>query len=74
MGHHLQLRCYLLLFHNFRWFNIKATLVHHSIIQKEVDELLAKFAMEPSTGGNAFTPNIFVPKHMDGLHPVLNLK
>ena len=50
--HHLQLWCCPLLFHNFRQFNIKATPAYHSIIQKEVDELLAKGAIEPSTGGS----------------------
>ena len=38
-GHHLQLRCCSPLLHNFRWFNIKAALSHHSIIQKDLDEL-----------------------------------
>ena len=41
------------LFHNFEWFNIKASLVHHSVIQ-EVDELLAMGATEQSTGSAAF--------------------
>ena len=50
-GYHLQLRCHPPLFCNFRWFNIKATPVHHPIIQKEVDELLAKGCIEPSTVG-----------------------
>ena len=36
--HHLQLRCGPLLFDNFRWFNIKATLAHHLIIHKGLDE------------------------------------
>ena len=42
------------LFHNFRWFNTKATMAHHPIIQKEVDEMLAKYSTEPSTGGVGF--------------------
>ena len=53
-GHHLQLRCHPLLFCNFRWFNIKAAPSHHPTIQKEVDELLAKSAIEPSIGGAGF--------------------
>ena len=36
-------------------------MVCHLIIQKEVDELLANFATEPSTGSA-----VFVPKHTDG--------
>ena len=35
-GHHLQLRAWSLLFHNFNWFSIKAVLAYHPIIQKEV--------------------------------------
>ena len=41
-------------FVNFRKFNITATAAHYSIIQKEVDELLAKGAIEPSNGGASF--------------------
>ena len=52
-GHHLQLRCHLLLFHNFKWFNILAATAY-PIIQKEMDELLAKGAIEPSTAGTGF--------------------
>ena len=45
------------------------------IIQKEVDELLAKGAIEPSSGGAGFYSNVFVvPKHTGGLHPIFNLK
>ena len=74
-GHHVQLRCCSQLFHNFQQFNIKATTAHQCIIQKEVDELLAKGTTEPSSNGAGFYSNIlFVPKHMSGLHPILNLK
>ena len=38
-GHYLQLRCDLPLIHNFKQFNIKATMTYHPIIQKEADEL-----------------------------------
>ena len=38
-GHHLQLRCHPPLFHDIRWFNIKAAPAYYSIIQKQVDEL-----------------------------------
>ena len=42
--------------------------VHHHIIQKEVDELLAKVNSELSTGGAGFYSNVFVvPKHTGGL-------
>ena len=48
--HHLQLGCHPPLFHNFRQLFIKATQAHNPVIQKEVDELLAKGAIEPSIG------------------------
>ena len=48
---------------------------HHPVIQKEVDELLAKGAIEPSSGGAGFYSSMFVvPKHTGGLRPILNLK
>ena len=53
-SHQLQIRCCLPLFHNFKWFNMKAVLVHHPATQKEVNELLAKGPTEPSTGGASF--------------------
>ena len=53
-GHHLQLRCPPSLLHHFKWLNIKATAAYHTIIQREVDELLAKGAIESSTGGAGF--------------------
>ena len=66
--HHLQLMCCPSLFHNFQQFNIKATPGHHAIIQKEVDELVVKDAIEPSSNGAGFYSNIFaVPKCMGGL-------
>ena len=37
-GHHLQLRAQPLLFHNFQYFNVKATLAH-PVTQKKVQEL-----------------------------------
>ena len=41
----------------------------------EVDELLAKGAIEPSSGGAGFYSSVFVvPKHTGGLCPILNLK
>ena len=47
-GHHLQLRSRPPLFRNFQHFNVKVPAAHHPVIQKEVDELLAKGAIEPS--------------------------
>ena len=48
---------------------------HHPIIQKEVDELLAKGAVEPSSGDAGFYSSVFVvPKYTGGLQPILNLK
>ena len=74
-GHHLQLRSHPPLFHNFWHFNVKAAAAHHPVIQKEVDELLAKGAIEPSSGGVSFYSSVFVvPKHTGGLRPILNLK
>ena len=74
-GHHLQLRSCPPLFHDFWHFNVKAASAHHPVIQKEVDELLAKRAIELSSGGVGFYSSMFVvPKHTRGLRPILNLK
>ena len=74
-GNHLQLRCHPPLFCNFLQFNVKAAAAHHPINQKVVDKLLAKGAIEPSSGGVFFYSSRFVvPKHTGGLQPMLNLK
>ena len=74
-GHHLQLRSCPPLFHNFQHSNVKVPAAHHPVIQKEVDELLAKGTIEPSSGGAGFYSSVFVvPKHTGGLHPIFNLK
>ena len=74
-GHHLQLRSHPPLFRDFWHFNVKAAAAHHPVIQKEVDELLAKGGIEPSWGGAGFYSSVFVvPKHTGGLRPILNLK
>ena len=53
---------------------MKAAAAHHPIIQ-EVDALLAKGMIEPSSGGACFYSSVFdVPKHTGGLWPILNLK
>ena len=59
----------------FWQFNVKAAVAHHPIIQKEVEELLAKGAIEPSSGGSGSYSSVFVvPKHTGGLQPILNFK
>ena len=74
-GHHLQLRSYPPLFCDLRHFNVKAAAAHHPIIQKEVDELLTKGAIEPCSGGAGFYSSVFVvPKRTGGLCPILSLK
>ena len=74
-GHHLQLWSHPPLFCNFQQFNVKVATNDHPIIQKEVDELLAKGAIEPSYGGAGFYSSMFVvPKHIGGLWPILILK
>ena len=55
-GHHLQLRPCPPLFCNFWQFNVKVAAAHHPIIQKVVDWLLSKGAIEPSSGGAASFP------------------
>ena len=59
-GHHLQLRSHPALFHDFWHFNVKVAAAHHPVIQKEVNELLAKGAIEPSSGGAGFFSSMFV--------------
>ena len=67
-GHHLQLRSCPPLFCDFQCFNVQVAAAHHPVIQKEVDELLAKGAIGPSWGGAVFYSSMFlVPKHTGGL-------
>ena len=74
-GHHLQFRSHPPLFHDSQHFNVKAAAAHHPVIQKEVDELLAKGAIEPSSSGAGFYSSVFVvPKHTGSLCPILNVK
>ena len=66
-GHHLQLRSHPALFCYFWQFNVKVAAAHHPVIQREVDELLAKGAVEPSLGGAGFYCSMFVvPKYTGG--------
>ena len=54
---------------------MKVATTHHPIIQKEVDELLDKVVIEPSSGGAGFYCSTFVvPKHTGGLQFICNLK
>ena len=49
-------------------------MAHHPIFQNVVDELLAKGAIEPSSGGAGFHSSVFVvPKHTDASGPYLTL-
>ena len=49
---------------------MKVASAHHPIIEKEVDELLSKGAIEPSSGGACFYSNVF---HMPVLDDILDL-
>ena len=51
MNHHLQLKCHPSLSRNVTWFNIKFAVAYHPVIIQDLDELLCKGAIEPSTGG-----------------------
>ena len=69
-GYHLQLQSLPPLFCNFWQYNVKVATIHHPIIQKEVDELLAKGTIESSSGGSGFYSSMFVvPKCTGGLQP-----
>ena len=65
-GHHLQLKYHLLLFHNFRWLNMKASLAHHPVTQKDVAELLGKGTIDPSTGGPGFYSHLHMVPYCTG--------
>ena len=70
-GHHLQLRSHPPLFRNFWQLNVTADAVPHAVIQ-EVDKLLSKGAVEPSSGSAGFYSSVlFVPKHTGGFQPML---
>ena len=67
-GHHLQLRSCPPLFHDFWHLNVKVAAAHRPVIQKDVDELLVKGAIEPSSSGAGFYSSMFgVPKCTGGL-------
>ena len=54
--------------------NIKAATAHYTVVQ-EVDELLAKGAIEESTGSDGLYSNVFVVSRcIGGLRPLLSLK
>ena len=68
------LKCCPPLFNNYNQFNIKASVTYHPSIQREVDGLLAKGDIRPSTLAGFFL-NVFVVNRQTGtLHPILNLK
>ena len=74
-GHHFQLKRSLPFFCKIKWFNNEAAVIHNPGIHKEVDELLAKGAIEPSTGGSSFLSYVFMVLELTGsLCPILNLK
>ena len=74
-GHQLQLRSHPPLLHNFWQFHVKVAAAHHPIAQKEGDELFAKGAIKPFSGGAGFYSSVvLVPRHTGGLWPILNLK
>ena len=53
---------------------MKALAAHYPIIQKELDELLSKGAIEPSPGGAGFYSSVFVvPEHTGASGPYLTL-
>ena len=75
LDHHLHLKCHPSFLHNLQQFNVKAATAHHSVIQKEVDELFVKGLIEPSTGGASFFSNVSVfPNGIGGLWHILNLR
>ena len=48
-------------------------MAYYPIIEREVDELLAKSTIEPSTGSACFYSNVFVVhSHTGGLYLILN--
>ena len=53
-SHDLQFMCHPMLFHNFKQFNMKDTTTCCPVIQKEVDELLAKDIIEASADVDGF--------------------
>ena len=63
-GHHLQLRCHPPLVYNFKWFNSKVATAHHPVIQKDMEEILAKVVTEPSTVGDGFYSNVLWILHV----------
>ena len=72
--HHLQLRVCYPLFYNFHQFQVEAAWGHHPVIQKEVQQLVAKGSIEPSTVVLVSIPVCVIPKHLGGLHPILSVK
>ena len=57
-GYHLQIRSHPPLFFNFWQFSVKAAAAHHPIIWKEMNELIAKGALEPPSGSAGFYSSV----------------
>ena len=58
-----------------KWFNIQVATAHHPVIQKELDEILAQWTIEPLTVGADIYSNVFVvSKHTGSLQSIFNLK
>ena len=54
---------------------MKAAAAHHPITQKEMDKMLSKEVIEPSSGDAGFYSSVFVvPKCTGNLWSILNLK
>ena len=74
-GHHLSLRAWFALLCNFHWFIIKASIVYHPVIQRELQELLAKGQLNHQVVELVTIPmGVVVPKWLGGLQPILNLE
>ena len=65
----------IMLLSNINWFSIKTDVAHYPVIQKKVNMLLAKDAIETSTDVGGFYSNVLlVSKCRGGLCPIVNLK
>ena len=67
-GQNLQTRYCLPLFNNFSQFNTKTTPAYHCIIQKDMDELLAKGSDKLYTGDAGFDSQHICCSQTYGLH------
>ena len=72
-SHCLQLRSWPSLFCNFCQFIVKVAAAPHPTIQKKVDELLSKGAIEPSSGGAGFYSSVLFLSIVVASGPYLTL-